>query len=346
MSFRILYHDDKIFFYNNYKDFQEALQKYESIKTESNNKVLITLPEYDILKKEGDEKVINKLLKYNSTNLYNKNTIEKYNNEKYKPHIALLFLGHFIPNSEKLVELQINNYLNCTFDIYIVTERNRVYGRFVDPKKAKKILNVNNVKDLNKIDENEIRDMFGKYKLNIKKICFSEDYNEECQKILRENMDFVEKKDGERLKINREVEYFKFLKAFELKGKMDKKYDFVIKTRPDLILKNQIIFCKEYSDWCQNHFLGRNNIFVIGNEKNMDWLAQVIFYYYRYDDKYGCEFQLHQHAVSKNLRFKNKPFSRLKPIVMSRYWILHQDEYFQKHTNHIREGEKEYWQLY
>ena len=341
MNYRIIYHDDKIFFYDNFICKKNAESKYDLIN--NNNKIIIDSSN-NIIRKKGEENIIEKLVKYNNNNLF-KNT---YNQKKY--HLALFFLGHFVPNSEKLIELQLNNYLNCTFDIFIVTEKERVYGRFAKPKIAKNILNIDNVKKLNLITEDEIIKMFGKYSKNIKKIIFASDYIDECNEILKNNRDFYINKYGMNFKRSREIEYFKFLKANYLKDdykiKENKKYDFVIKTRPDLILKNQIYFCEEYKRYCKSNFFGSNNLFIIGNEENMNWLSKVINYYYRYDGKFGCEFQLYKHALHKNLKFIKKKIKESKPIKMFRYWILNKPEYFYQHTKNIPENEKEFWQIY
>lgn len=344
MNYRILYHNDKIFFYDNLLNKNEAINKYNLI--ENDNKILIDLSNNNILEQSGDDNLIKNLIKYNNCNLFKLNA-----SKSNKYHLALYFMGHFLPNCEKLVELQLNNYLNCTFDIFIITERSRVYGRFVNPKKAKNMLNIDNVKQLNKINKEEIIKIFGKYSKNIKEIIFMDDYKDECNEILNDNKIFYKKKFGEIFKRSREIEYFKFLKALHLKNNFKKenpevKYDFVIKTRPDLILKNQIYFCDEYKNWCKFNFFGRNNIFIIGNEDNMDWLSLVIKYYYRYEGKFGCEFQLYKHALAKKLKFVKKKIKSSKPIEMFRYWILNKLEYFLEHTKKIPDNDKKFWQIY
>ena len=125
--------------------------------------------------------------------------------------------------------------------------------------------------------------MFGKYKDNIKAISYLEDNLEEYNKLLNDNRIYYENNFKEKLKHNIEREYYKLYKAFLLKEEYKKiknvKYDFIIKTRPDLVLKNQILFNNYYETNSKKYVFGRNNIFIIGNEENMDWISKVIKYF-------------------------------------------------------------------
>jgi hypothetical protein len=330
MKYRILYHNDKIFFYNDYDNFTEVEIIYNN--NQNNNKLLINIFDNTVIKKYGDENIINKLLIYNLKLLTK--CVSKY-------HIALYFTGHFLPNCDHLVELQLNNYINCTFDIFIVTERTRIYGRFYNKNKIKTMLNVDNISKINKLTDDDLYKIFGKYKDNIKKIIYIDDYLDDCQKILIDNKKYYESTYNKKLFKSFEIEYFKFLKVYHIKEEYKKDnnivYDFVIKTRPDIILKNQIIFNELYYDIIQKNFIGQNNIFIIGNEKNIDYISQIIYHYYRYEsNKLGCEYQLYLYALKRNIHFK-------KNIKLLRYWILNKEEYFLKEIKHI---DKDYWQIY
>ena len=120
MNFRIIYHKNKIFYYHEYENYSDVENKYT--ETENDNKVIIDISQNKIIKQKGDDIVIDKIFKYNNNNLFN------FFEKKY--HIAIYFVGHFVPKCDKLLELQLNNYKNCTFDIYIVTEKSRLYGMF------------------------------------------------------------------------------------------------------------------------------------------------------------------------------------------------------------------------
>ena len=138
MNFRIIYHKNKNFFYKNFNDINKCKENYKNL--DNNNKIIIDISN-NILEKLGEEEIINKLLKYNLQNLFSYQELKK-NKLSKKYHIALYFLGHFIPNCEELVELQLNNYINCTFDIYIITEKVRLYGRLKNKNNLKEIFNL------------------------------------------------------------------------------------------------------------------------------------------------------------------------------------------------------------
>jgi hypothetical protein len=203
------------------------------------------------------------------------------------------------------------------------------------------MLNVDNISKINKLTDDDLYKIFGKYKDNIKKIIYIDDYLDDCQKILIDNKKYYESTYNKKLFKSFEIEYFKFLKVYHIKEEYKKDnnivYDFVIKTRPDIILKNQIIFNELYYDIIQKNFIGQNNIFIIGNEKNIDYISQIIYHYYRYEsNKLGCEYQLYLYALKRNIHFK-------KNIKLLRYWILNKEEYFLKEIKHI---DKDYWQIY
>lgn len=341
MTFRIIYHDEKIFYYKNTEDLKEALLFYDNLSVK--NKVLIISETKHIVKQDGEQLIIDKLMKYNNENLYQEEHENKY-------HVALYFLGHILPNCEKIIELQMNNYVNCTYDIYIVTERKRVYGRFKDNKKVKNMLMCNDKSFLKDLNNKIILEMFGKYSKFVRAICYIEDYQKDCDKILKQNWKYYHEIIKEPpLKKSIEVEYFKIIKAYQLKEiykkKMNIKYDFIVRTRPDLILKNQLKFCSYYEEKSNNYVFGRNNIFIFGNEKNMDWISQLINYYYRYRGKYGCERQMMMHIESKGLKYWYKINQQtMKPIKIFRYWVMNSG-YFEAHTKHIKKEDKEYWQI-
>ena len=347
MNYRLLYHKEKKFYYKNFCDLDECKENYDNLLND--NKILVDVSN-TILYQYGNEDIIKKISKYNKENLFNKEELEILE-KKY--HIAIYFMGHFVPNCEDLVELQLNNYVNCTFDIYILTEKVRLYGRFLDMKKTNQIFGVNKNNFDNEMNDEKIYKIFGKYSKNIKCISYLEDNIEEYNKLLNDNKKYYEEKFNTKLKNSIEREYYKFYKAFLLKEEYQKKsgvkYDFIIKTRPDLILKNQIKFTKYYEKNALTKVFGRNNIFIIGNEENMDWISKVIKYYYRYDGKHGCETQLKLHIKHKGLDFlyKYHKSSGLKPIKMFRLWILNKENYFNYHTSNITdENEKKFWQIY
>ena len=342
MSFRIIYHNEKIFFYNDYNNFQQAITQYELI--ENNNKILLTLPNNDILKKEGNAEIINKLIIYNKNNIYHEKNEKKY-------HVALYFLGHILPNCEKTIELQMNNYINCTYDIYVVTEKKRVYGRFRKKQKVQNLLNYEDFDSIENLTDEQIKKMFGKYSKYIRAISYIDNHQNECNKILEDNKKYYEENIKEPpLRKSIEIEYFKLYKAHQLKEEYKNEnnvsYDFIVRTRPDLILKNQLKFCEYYVNHSDKYVFGRNNLFIFSNEKNMKWVSQLITNYYRCRGKYGCERQMVLHIESKGLKYFHKiDRETMKPIKMFRYWLLNSG-YFIEHTKRIpKEEDKKFWQI-
>jgi|688.fasta_scaffold271560_2 hypothetical protein len=319
--FRVIYHKQFIFYFEEFENYNDAFEYFNTIH--DLNKILCDINN-NILAQNDNNIIIDELLKYNSQLLLN-------NEKKY--HLAIYFVGHFLPNCDDLIQLQLNNYKNCSFDIFVITEHTRLYGRFISKNKT--------YNDTQIINENDIYNIFGKYKEFIRNITFVDNHKEELSQIINENRENYYKTYNTNLKRNREIEYFKLLLAKRekdiYKNNNNIKYDFIIKTRPDLILKNNLVFDNRFDKTLAKVY-GRNNIFLFSCEETMDYLSNIIL---DYNHNINPECNITEYLNKNNIKILIHP-----KIIMERHWVYNIEKYFNYHLKHIDENKRIFWQIY
>lgn len=357
MNYRVLYFNKKIFYFYEFENFNDAQEKYNEIDV--NNKIIIEIKTFDIKEKNGEENIIKKILEFNHKKLYNYENI----NEEKKYHIAILFPCHFSPGCEDVLELQLNNLINCTFDIFIVTEKKRCYQRFLLMKHY--FSNLNNIKDYHQeemreyfinlddsLNDEKLKILFGKYAKNIKKIIYVEDFEEEFNNITNNNTIKFEKRFNKKRDINYDYETFKFYKSFLELDKYIKNnkinYDLILKTRSDNILTNQILISKNLIEKCGQYITGSNPIFILAKYEYMKWLSKFILHTFEYGENYKFgEAEFAKHCLKNNIKYNNNLINNEKYLhKLQRLWVINHKINFKNNYGFIGEENLPFWQLY
>jgi hypothetical protein len=216
----------------------------------------------------------------------------KYENIYFEdsPRCAILMIGHFTEVSKYTSKIQMEQFIkpnNC--DIFIYTSKKSKY-------RGKDIKTNNPI-----ISKEEIYDLYDNYE-NIKEIKFEEDDNDnyECNLFLSNALLNYGKnnihQDGTRRPNYSETlpQWFKLMKCYEMVKNYEKengfKYNIVVKCRPDINMPknidlNQVIGSFLKNDNLKYTLYGWCDVMYMGSPENINWISQLIKYYYTYIDK-------------------------------------------------------------